>query len=42
MSKRKVLHEFPQKTFNTTDSLAVCGSVFVDIYPLLVWSKTVV
>ena len=49
--KRKVLYEFPQKCFKTTErhSLAICGlglwrkTVFVNIYPIfLIWSKKVV
>ena len=48
MSERKVLYEFLQKSFKTTErhSLVVCASLcgekhfFVNIYPLsLVWSK---
>ena len=38
--KRKVLYEFPQKSFKTTErhSLAVCGSICVEKHFLLIFS----
>ena len=39
MSKRKVLYEFPQKCFKTTErhSLAVCGSIWGEKHFLLIF-----